>query len=263
MFASMAWIIILLYFRLLGRLTIIQNDRAGQLAVGDAVLVDSARPGTYVSDDRYGQWVSLQLPRRSLVSHLGFEPQGGILRRGGTAAGRMLFDLVRDADTGDESTFSPAESYMQLAVYDLLGALFTPSDPVPVSLHTDKLFKRICDIIRDHFANSAFGPHEVATEAGISLRYLQKLFSARDSTCSHFIHSVRLDHAARLIHRRELLSTRQPLSEIAYARGFADYTNFAPKFRRRFGHTPGSHSGDHTHPRRIHSAESASLGHEV
>jgi AraC family transcriptional activator of tynA and feaB len=119
-------------FEVAGRLTIIQNDRAGQLAVGDAVLVDSARPGTYVSDDRYGQWarpgtyvsddrygqwVSLQLPRRSLVSHLGFEPQGGILRRGGTAAGRMLFDLVRDADTGDESAFSPAESHMQLAIY--------------------------------------------------------------------------------------------------------------------------------------------------
>jgi AraC family transcriptional activator of tynA and feaB len=129
-------------FQVAGRLTIIQNDRAGQLAVGDAVLVDSARPGTYVSDDRYGQWVSLQLPRRSLVSHLGFEPQGGILRRGGTAAGRMLFDLVRDADTGDESTFSPAESYMRLAIYDLLGALFAPSDPVPVSLHTDKLLSR-------------------------------------------------------------------------------------------------------------------------
>ena len=81
---------------------------------------------------------------------------------------------------------------------------------MPVSIHADKLFKRICDIIRDNFANPDFGPCEVAAEAGISLRYLQKLFSAQNSACSHFIHAIRLDHAARLLHRRELLGTRQP-----------------------------------------------------
>jgi AraC family transcriptional activator of tynA and feaB len=229
-------------FQVAGGSTIIQNDQAVQLTMGDAALVDSARPGTYVSDDRCAQWISLQLPRRSLVSHLGVDLRGGIMRRAGTAPGRVLFDLVRNADTGAESAFSRA--YMQLTVYDLLGALFAPSDPVPVSLHADKLFKRLCDIIKDHFTDPAFGPCEVAAEGGISLRYLQKLFSARNSTCSHFIQSVRLDHAARLLHRREMMGTRQALSEIAYACGFADYTHFGRKFRRRFGHTPGSYSGD-------------------
>jgi AraC-like DNA-binding protein len=52
-----------------------------------------------------------------------------------------------------------------------------------------------------------------------------------------------LDHAARLLERRELLSTSQPVSEIAYACGFADYTHFARKFRRRFGYSPSLHSG--------------------
>ena len=80
---------------------------------------------------------------------------------------------------------SPADPYMQLAVYDLVGALFAPSDPF--SRHTDKLFARICGIIKDRFADPDFGPCEVAAEAGISLRYLQKLFTARGSTCSEFI----------------------------------------------------------------------------
>jgi AraC-like DNA-binding protein len=134
---------------------------------------------------------------------------------------------------------------MRLAVYDLLGALFAPSDPMPASLHTDKLFRRICDIIRDRYADPDFGPCEVAVEAGISLRYLQKLFTARNLTCSHFIYSVRLDQAARLLRRRMLLKTVQPISEIAYASGFRDYTNFARKFRRRFGRSPGADSEDH------------------
>jgi AraC-like DNA-binding protein len=136
-----------------------------------------------------------------------------------------------------------AKAYMRLAFYDLLGAIFAPSDPEDTSVHTDRLFARVRDIIQDHFANPDFGPCEVAAEAGISLRYLQKLFTARNSTCSHFIHSVRLDHAASLLKRRAFLKTSQPISEIAYASGFGDYTNFNRKFRRRFGHTPRAHVG--------------------
>jgi AraC family transcriptional regulator, positive regulator of tynA and feaB len=98
---------------------------------------------------------------------------------------------------------------MQLAIYDLVGALFA------------------------------------AAKAGISLRYLQKLFTARNSTCSDFIYSVRLDHAARLLSRRASLGTSQSLSEIAYACGFRDYTHFARKFRRRFGYPPGK-TGAHS-----------------
>src|SRR6202023_1254961 len=61
----------------------------------------------------------------------------------------------------------------------------------------------------------------------------------RGSTCSEFIYSLRWDHAARRCHRRASLGTGQPLSEIAYACGFRDYTHFARKFRRRFGYPPG------------------------
>jgi AraC family transcriptional activator of tynA and feaB len=228
-------------FQVAGASRIVQNDRAMQLIVGDVALVDSARPGTHIFESNHGQWFSLQLPRRSLVSHLGFNLEGGILGRGGTVVGRALFDLVRNADTAGASAF--AEPYMQLVVYDLIGALFAPSDPV-TSLHADKLFKRVCDLIKDSYTIPEFGPREVAAGAGISLRYLQKLFSQRSSTCSEFIYSLRLDHAALLLHRRRLLRTGQPVSDIAYVCGFRDYTHFARKFRQRFGHSPSSHKGD-------------------
>jgi AraC-like DNA-binding protein len=133
---------------------------------------------------------------------------------------------------------------MRLALYDLVGALFAPSEPSVGSRHSDKLFKRIRGIIEDSFADPDFGPNEVAAETGISLRYLQKLFTERGSTCSDFTYALRLDHAARLVNRRASLGTNQPLSEIAYACGFRDYTHFARKFRHRFGHAPGAHSGE-------------------
>jgi len=232
-------------FQMAGQSTVVQNDHAVELAVGDVALVDAARPVTYVSEKRNGRWLSLQLPRQSLISHLGFEPEGGLCGDSETLAGRLCFRLIHDAASECDSSPASAEPYMQLAIYDLLGALFVAPDLPTIRSHTDKLFKRVCGIIKDRFADPDFSPREVAAGAGISLRYLQKLFTARGSTCTHFIHSVRLDHAARQLHRRGSLNTSQPISEIAYASGFGNYTHFARQFRRRFGHPPAAHAGDH------------------
>ena len=147
-------------FQVVGRSTVLQNDQAVTLDVGDVALVDSTRPVTYVND-AYAQWLSLQLPRRSLMSHLGLEPQGGSGSRRGTRAARLLFQLVLD-EFKDELTSTPTSLYLQLAVCDLIGEIFTPSDPKAVSLYTDKQFGRLCAIIKDRFADPDFGPREVA-----------------------------------------------------------------------------------------------------
>jgi AraC-like DNA-binding protein len=227
-------------FQVAGKSGMTQNDRAVQLSPGDVALVDAARPVTYFASDTSARWLSVHLPRRSLISHLGFEPQGGSCGQGARAT-RLLFDLVRDADAGSAS--SSADFYMQLAVYDLVGALFAPSEPRPVSRATDKLFARIGALIKDGFPDADFGPVEVANQAGVSLRYVQRLFTERGTTCSEFIYSRRLDHAAHLLHRRALLGTGQPIGEIAYACGFREYAHFARRFRNRFGYPPGSHGG--------------------
>jgi AraC family transcriptional activator of tynA and feaB len=224
---------------LAGRCTMIQNGQIAEMGAGDVSLIDSTRPLKYVCNNRPGRWLSLHLPRQSLVSHLGFEPQGGSFRHRGTLAGRLLGQLATDA-LNDNRTSMPSEPYMQLAVYDLLGALFAGLDPAPFSSHTDKLFTRVRRIIKSRFTDPDLGPSEVAAEARISLRYLQKLFTSRGTACSHFILSLRLDYAAQLVRRRASLKTRQPLTEIAYASGFRDYTHFARAFRRRFGHPPGT-----------------------
>jgi AraC family transcriptional regulator, positive regulator of tynA and feaB len=242
----------LLLFQVAGQTAMTQMDQEAQLAVGDVALVDAARPVTYLSRFRSlrgadrrveapeqcvvsGDWLTLRLPRKSVRSHFGFEPQGGVSRQR-TRASRLLFDLIRNADM--EAASSSADIYMQFAVYDLVGALFAPSDPRSLARGSDKLFQRICGVIKDGFSDPDFGPVEVAAEAGVSLRYVQKLLTERGTTCSEFIYSSRLDHAAHLLHRRALLGTGEPLSEIAYACGFRDYAHFARRFRKRFGYSP-------------------------
>jgi AraC family transcriptional regulator, positive regulator of tynA and feaB len=230
----------LIIFQVAGQTAMTQIDQAAQLAVGDVALIDAARPVTYLSRFRSPQWLTLRLPRKSVRSHFGFEPQGGVSRQR-TRASRLLFDLIRDADV--EAASSSADIYMQLAIYDLVGALFAPTDPRPVSRSADKLFARICGVVKDGLPDPDFGPAEVASETGISLRYVQKLFTERGTTCGEFIYSHRLDHAAHLLHRRALMGTGQPLSEIAYACGFRDYAHFARRFHKRFGYSPGAYAG--------------------
>jgi AraC family transcriptional regulator, positive regulator of tynA and feaB len=229
-------------FQIAGQSTFIQDDRAMKLASGDVALVDSTRPSTYVSDG-FRRLITLNLPRQALISHLGVEPEGGWFKRDETLAGRSLFRLVRDAINENEPSIVAAEPYMQLAVYDLVGALFATSDLLTIASPADKLFRRVCGIVKSRFSNPDIGAREVAAEAGISLRYLQKIFTIRGTTCSLFIQSLRLEHAARLLHGRALMKTGQPISEIAYACGFRNYTHFARTFRDRFGHPPGALAG--------------------
>ena len=113
-------------FPIHGQSLLLQNERTARLKAGDAVLVDATRPIKLLGqDDREGPWrnLAINLPRQELVAHLGFEPQGGLVRPNGTRAGRLLFDLIQD--TSDEPVSEPtsADSYMQLVVYDLVGAL--------------------------------------------------------------------------------------------------------------------------------------------
>jgi AraC family transcriptional activator of tynA and feaB len=244
-------------FQVDGRSTIIQNDQAVELAVGDVAFIDSTRPATFVNDG-HEQWLALQLPRQGLISTLGFEPRGGLRGHSGTRASRLLFQLVRDAADDEEPMPTSAGNYMQMAVYDLLGALLAPLDPATGSLHSDRLFKRICDVIKDRFTDPDFGPYEIAAEVGISLRYLQKLFTNRGCTCSGFIQSLRLDQAARRIKHRASTKSCEPLSAIAYACGYHNYVNFSRAFRQRFGCTPSIHvQGDDASPVRDVSHESA------
>jgi AraC-like DNA-binding protein len=171
---------------------------------------------------------------------MGFEPEGGLYAHGGTAPARLLFRAVLDAAAERDASVAPAEPYMHLAIYDLLGAMFAATDLTSVSAHSDKLFGRVCAVIKDGFADPDIGPSEVAARVGISLRYLQKLFAARGSTFSGHVYSLRLDHAARLLQRRALVKSNQPLSGIAAASGFRDYAYFARSFRRRFGCSPSA-----------------------
>ncbi len=237
-----------LLFQRAGQILIDHNGLRTVLNSGEIALIDASRPVTYAPDGQ-GPWLSLHLPRKSLASYLGFEPEGGQCRNGEALPARLLRELVSEAARNDQTVTGDTKSnpvgiYMNLVVFDLVGALFSNPSSVSISPYTDKLFRRASDIVRSRFCDPDFGPGNVAAEMGISLRYLQTLFAARGTTCGYFIHSSRLDYAASLLRRRAQMKSASPLSEVAYACGFRDYVYFSRMFRRRFGNPPRMHRVD-------------------
>ena len=224
-----------------GECEVEQSDRVMKLQVGDVALLDATRPIAAFGRDQPGQWMALHFPRRVLASHFGFEPSAASVR-GDTLAGRLLLQMARDAAGAAEANAGEADPYMRSVIYDLMGAMFATPNPHVVSGHSDKLFARLCRIIKGRYAELDLSPGDVAAEAGISVRYLQKLFTVRGHSFTQLVQSLRLDQAARHLEQREQLHPKQSLSEIAYACGFRDYAHFARRFRRRFGHAPGAHT---------------------
>jgi AraC family transcriptional regulator, positive regulator of tynA and feaB len=234
-----------LLFQCAGQMLIDQNGRQTMLNSGEIALIDSSRPLTYASDC-LGCWLSLHLPRKSLASYLGFEPEGGQCRNGGALPARLLRELISDDSRHNQTLVGQikpksVDVYMKLVVFDLVGALFSDRCSVSISPYTDRLFGRASDIIKNRFCDPDFGPIDVAVEMGISLRYLQTLFTARGTTCGQLIRSHRLNYAASLLRRHAQMESASPLTDVAYACGFRDYVYFARMFRRQFGHPPGIH----------------------
>jgi AraC-like DNA-binding protein len=229
-----------LSFPVSGSVAISQNDREMKLVAGECGLTSMRHPlGFAVGEQGFSQSVTLLVPRRLLTSAVGFDPRGGLSWHGQTPAVRLLSRFILDAQDSDPGC-AAAEHHLQLAICDLLGALMAANDLLTYSSYKERMFARIGDIVKHHFTDPNFGPREVAVEAGISLRYLQRFFTARGTTCSRFIQSLRLEHAAWLVRRRNLTRSDQPLADIAHLSGFQDYSHFARLFRLRFGRSPGA-----------------------
>ena len=98
------------------------------------------------------------------------------------------------------------------------------------------LFRRLCFSIDNNFSDHNLSPAIVATEHGISPRYLHKLFHAHNTSFGEYLLLVRLQQAHRMILDR----TKSPLSigEIAYQSGFSSQSHFSSCYKRHYNITP-------------------------
>ncbi|MCC5836025.1 MAG: AraC family transcriptional regulator [Opitutales bacterium] len=114
-------------------------------------------------------------------------------------------------------------------VHELASELYSTSAPAEVP----ESIGRACSFIRRHYAE-AITHVDMARSVGLAPAYFSRLFRANTrKTFSAFLNEVRLGQACRL-----LVETSATVTEIAFACGFNNLSNFNRRFREAYSCTP-------------------------
>lgn len=95
---------------------------------------------------------------------------------------------------------------------------------------------RICQTIETQLGSPDLTPRRIAEEHGVSLRYLQNLFTLAGNRFTNYVRTRRLERC-----RADLVSplyARQSISEICYRWGFNDSAHFSRTFRSQYNTSP-------------------------
>ena len=217
-----------LIFQKEGKSTIVQNDRACELAKGDLFIVDSSVPSEFV----YGGWrssqVSFHLPREEMVARLGRACVGGreIFRHDPLVpALTSVLTRLMEAEAGSAA--------LGEALINLLCAYFHAQADGSESA-SSRLYRRAVDRLEARARDATFAIDALASDLSVSRRTLQRVFSEHGDGFTSRLQAVRLDRA-----RSRLLGGETNILGVAYDSGFNDLSHFYRLFRDRFGVAPG------------------------
>ncbi len=204
---------------------------------GDATLLDSGQPWSsdcaglcsrlYVRVPMWWMRNRLRLAKLPVLPRI-----SGACGMGATLF-RLLTSLFQDGET-----FTLEEGAATMDAYlGMLSACLRGSDPGRSGeLCPGRFGDRIEKFIEAHLADPALGPAALAEAAGISVRHLHRLFSARGRRVSEWIRERRLERCcADLVDRR---ASGRSITEIAFCWGFSDSAHFSRSFKRHFGVSP-------------------------
>lgn len=105
----------------------------------------------------------------------------------------------------------------------------------------DQLMKNIMKVLNDNVDNTALNVEMLSSEVGLSRAQLhRRMKDITGISCGEFIRNFRLNHAAELLKRGGNIYVTQ----VAYACGFSNATNFSTTFKKHFGVTPTEYANN-------------------
>jgi len=222
-----------------GKVRISQFDRSRDLEPGSYVLVSESDPVVTESVGGESDDVDFLMPqafvdqRLTAARRLCVRPQGesksfqdlvlGTMR----SFGQNAWGLT----TGE--FLSSARLVGELVLLALGGLANSSADEGCVRAAN---LSRAKQIIRKRLAEPDLTLADVAREAGISLRYLHKLFRAEGLTMYEFLKSERLRKARQLLEVPPL--RRVSITDVFLECGFSDKSYFSRAFKQEFGIRP-------------------------
>jgi YesN/AraC family two-component response regulator len=102
---------------------------------------------------------------------------------------------------------------------------------IQISSPDERFLLKAMKIVENNISNSDLDIEHFAAEIGVSRMQLYRKFDAlTNMTVKEFIRNIRLKRAAQI-----LLEKKMTVTEVAYAVGFKDLSNFRKSFHREYG----------------------------
>ncbi|BBG00083.1 MULTISPECIES: helix-turn-helix domain-containing protein [Pseudonocardia] len=217
-----------------GRETVAQGGSEAGLGRGDAVVWDSSTTARFVVQEPLSKR-SLLIPRAALDEIVGrAQMTGGVLLDGRKPATRLLISYLDTLSAALPDLDRSAVSAARNATLELfIGALRSGGD-VPESAIARPALRAAMDrYIERHLADSTLNPTRLARAHGVSLRTVNRIFTASGQTVGEVLRARRLARA-----REELAGTDRPVASIAHRYGFSDSSHLSRLFKAHYGASP-------------------------
>ena len=235
-----------LNMQLRSRCEIRQGDNQVTLEQGQLALFDGARPFEIDHPDHVDiALASLQLPKLEVekaARHYGVDISqlGGVRVSDHPSFGPLIASTTRTI--ADRKTV--LNSIDSNALFDSLVTLSVAacasdqshSDNDRGVLHPPILLAMI-EFVDERLDRQDLSVGMVSSQFGISTRYIHKLFERFGPSFSQFVRERRLELAMNNL--RNPQKHHASISDIAFASGFSDLSNFNRRFKQHFGMTPG------------------------
>lgn len=221
---------------------VIQGGREQVLAAGDSIFVRGGEVST-IRSDRQCRFTNIAIPLDAFPARAD-DLAMRIVPRQSALLGLLhaYVDMLRlHADAVSPAVAPLAAGHIR----DLMGVLAAEQAggagaPEQIGVKVARLHAIKADIAA-HLGDPHLDIGGVAARAGISPRYVRRLFQEGGGSFSAYVLEQRLDRAHRLLlHPGSALPT---IAATAYACGFGDLSYFNRSFRRRFAMTPSDLRG--------------------
>ncbi|MBJ8344581.1 AraC family transcriptional regulator [Antrihabitans sp. YC2-6] len=230
-----------------GQVEVQQFGRTTVLENGAFAVLDCGAPFVFEARGDFRQVVA-RAPRDLLTARLPQRTMNGLTARnipGGTGGGALFGHLLRDIAALDSPL--PAGSAMSFSssALDMLVTLLADSSAALSSTglsHAEDL-ARVQQAIERTLHDPDHTLADIGAELGMSVRYIQKLFSTYGTTPRAWLYQSRLERA-----RKYLVATDLTVVEVSERVGFRDVSHFSRTFRSRFDVSPGQYRRDRVDP---------------
>lgn len=218
--------------------TVSQHGRSVVLDKGDITVIDSGQPYRIDFPTRFAQTV-VRIPRPVMLARVRAKDLDSVVLRrvaGTGGAGAVVGGLLEHVATYGGEVEAPDAATLAEPTMDMIVVALT-SAGVPqsatVKAHIDD-YRRAQTYIRARLGDSSLTVSSAATDLGVSVRYLQKLFAAAGTTPREWLLRARLERARSL-----LVASDITVAELAGEVGFKETSHFSRSFACAYGLSPG------------------------